>query len=71
MEILYKSTRDDSRKFPSSYALIKGLAYEGGLCMPCEFPSLDLSLDELAKLDYKGIPYEVMKLFFTDFTKEE
>lgn len=71
MEILYKSTRDDSRKFPASYAIIKGLADDGGLFMPCEFPSLDLSLEELAKLDYKGIAYEVMKLFFTDFTKEE
>ena len=71
MEILYKSTRDDSRKFPASYAIIKGLADDGGLFMPCEFPSLDLSLDELAKLDYKGIAYEVMKLFFSDFTQEE
>lgn len=71
MNILYKSTRDDSKKFPASYAIVKGLADDGGLFVPDSFPSLDMDLDDLSKLDYKGVAYEVMKLFFTDFTEEE
>ena len=32
---------------------------------------MDISLEELAKMDYKQVAYEVMKLFITDFTEEE
>lgn len=71
MEIRYTSTRDNSKSYPASYAIVKGLAEDGGLFVPTEFPSLTMTLDELSKLDYKGIAYEVMKLFFTDFTEEE
>lgn len=71
MEIKYKSTRDDSKLFPASYAIVKGLADDGGLFVPDSFPSLAIDFDELCKLDYKGVAYEVMKLFFTDFTEEE
>ena len=71
MEILYTSTRDNSKKVTASYAITKGIADDGGLFVPEKFPSLDISLEELSKLDYKGVAYEVMKLFFTDFTKEE
>ena len=71
MEILYKSTRDSSKSVSASYAIIKGIAEDGGLFMPNQFPSLEISLEELSKLDYKGVAYEVMKLFFTDFTEEE
>ncbi len=71
MEILYKSTRDNSKRVTASYAITKGIADDGGLYVPETFPSLDISLEELSKLDYKGVAYEVMKLFFTDFTKEE
>ena len=71
MDILYTSTRDNSKKVTASYAITKGIADDGGLFVPDKFPSLDISLEELFKLDYKGVAYEVMKLFFTDFTKEE
>ena len=71
MEVLYKSTRDDSKSVTASFAIAKGIADDGGLYVPDRFPSLDKSLEELSRLDYKGIAYEVMKLFFTDFTEEE
>ena len=71
MNILYRSTRDNSKSFTASEAIVKGIADDGGLFMPDNFPSLDLSLEELSKLDYKGVAYEVMKLFFTDFNEEE
>ncbi len=71
MEIKYKSTRDDSKLFTASYAIVKGLADDGGLFVPDSFPSLTMDFDDLCKLDYKGVAYEVMKLFFSDFTEEE
>ncbi|MBO4784595.1 MAG: threonine synthase [Lachnospiraceae bacterium] len=71
MDIRYKSTRDDSKLVSASYAIIKGIAEDGGLFMPDQFPSLEISLEELSKLDYKGVAYEVMKLFFSDFTEVE
>ena len=69
MEILYKSTRDDSKSVSASYAIIKGIAEDGGLYMPNQFPSLEISLEDLSKLDYKGVAYEVMKLFFSILRK--
>ena len=52
-------------------AIIQGLSEDGGLFVPEKFPKLDVSLSELAKMDYRNVAYEVMKLFFTDFTEEE
>ena len=55
----------------ASQAILKGLAEGGGLYVPSVFPKLDKTLPELAAMDYKGVAYEVMKLFFTDYTEEE
>ena len=69
--ILYHSTRNNNDKLKASEAVLKGLADDGGLFVPEELPKLDISFDELKKLDYKGVAYEVMKLFLTDYTEEE
>ena len=71
MALLYKSTRSADKTVTASYAILKGLAEDGGLFVPTEFPKLDVPMAELAKMDYKGVAYEVMKLFLTDFTAEE
>lgn len=71
MEILYKSTRSDSMPVTASQAILKGLADDGGLFVPMEIPSLDISLDELSGMTYQKVAYEVMKLYLTDFTEEE
>lgn len=71
MELLYKSTRDSSIRVSASKAILKGLSDEGGLFVPERIPALDKSLKELAGLSYQDVAYEVMKLFFTDFTEEE
>lgn len=70
MGLMYKSTRSDE-KVTASYAILKGLASDGGLFVPEAIPTLDVSMSELAKMDYKSVAYEVMKLFLADFTKEE
>ena len=71
MSLFYKSTRDDSVKITASQAILKGLAPDGGLFVPESIPSFDKSLEELSKMSYKEVAYEVMKLMLDDFTEEE
>ena len=71
MELLYKSTRSDSVPVTASKAILKGLADDGGLFVPEYLPKLNRSVEELSKMSYQEVAYEVMKEFLTDFTEEE
>lgn len=71
MEVLYNSTRNNDVKVTASQAILKGLADDGGLFVPQNIPTLDKSIKELSAMTYQEVAYEVMKLFFTDFTEEE
>lgn len=71
MNILYQSTRNANETVTASEAILKGLANDGGLYVPKTIPKLSLAIEELAKLNYQEIAFEVMRLFFTDFTQEE
>ena len=71
MEVLYRSTRGGSNPVKASEAILKGLSDDGGLFVPDYIPAMDKSLTELAQMTYQEVAYEVMKLFFTDFTEEE
>ncbi len=71
MELLYKSTRGKDEKVTASYAILKGLADDGGLYVPESIPQLDVSIEDLAQMSYQEVAYQVMKLFLTDFTEEE
>ena len=71
LEVLYHSTRGMGEPVKASQAILKGLAEDGGLFVPDHVPALDRSLGELAEMDYGQTAYEVMKLFLTDFTREE
>ncbi|MGN0317502.1 MAG: threonine synthase [Lachnospira sp.] len=71
MSLIYKSTRDESVSVTASQAILKGLAPDGGLFVPTSIPKLDKSLEELSKMSYKEVAYEVMKLMLDDFTEEE
>lgn len=71
MEVLYGSTRNDTRKVQASQAILQGLSEDGGLFVPDHIPALDKSLQEISEMDYRETAYEVMKLFLSDFTKEE
>ena len=71
MDLIYKSTRDDNVKVTASKAILKGLCDDGGLFVPEKIPALGKSLKELSEMDYKGVAYEVMKEFITDFTEDE
>lgn len=71
MDLMYTSTRKSKETVTASQAILKGLASDGGLFVPTSIPVLDVTIDELAAMDYKQTAYEVMKLFLTDFTEEE
>ncbi len=71
MDILYKSTRGEGGEVTASQAILQGLAADGGLFVPAAFPKLEVTMEQLSKMNYQEIAYEVMRLFFTDFTEEE
>lgn len=71
MNLLYQSTRSHTEPITASQAILKGLAEDGGLYVPESIPKLGISLKELSTLNYQQTAYEVMKLYFTDFTEEE
>jgi threonine synthase len=71
MDLLYKSTRSENETVTASQAILKGLATDGGLFVPTSIPRLETKISQLAQMTYQEVAYEVMKLFFTDFTEEE
>lgn len=71
MEVLYKSTRKNNKPVQASEAILRGLAEDGGLFVPERIPKLGLSMESLSKMTYQETAYEVMRLFFTDFTEKE
>ncbi len=71
MNRMYQSTRSSSEAITASQAILKGLADDGGLYVPETIPQLEIPLKQLGKLSYQETAFEVMKLFFTDFTEEE
>ena len=71
MDILYKSTRGKGETVTASQAVLKGLADDGGLFVPVCIPELDISFEELSKMDYKGVAFEVMRRFLSDYTDDE
>jgi len=70
-ELYYRSTRGVDGPISSSRAIVKGIASDGGLYVPVAIPRIDLSLDNLLKMDYKDLALYIISMFFTDFTEEE
>ena len=70
-DITYIGTRNKNYRLKASEAILKGICPDGGLFIPEEMPHMEKSIDELSKLNYRDLAYEVMSLFFTDFTEEE
>lgn len=66
----FKSTRSNECVTPS-YALLHGLAQDGGLYVPETFPENVLDYKTLAGKSYQDIAAVVLSYFFTNFTEEE
>lgn len=69
--VTYRSTRNNNETATASQAILKGLGENGGLFVPDTIPALDVDLNELAKMNYQQVAYEVMSRMLTDFTEEE
>ena len=66
----FRSTRSNETVSPS-FALLHGLAQDGGLYVPESFPENVLSYKNLAGKSYQDIAAVVLSYFFTNFTAQE
>ena len=64
------STRGGEETVLSSQAIIKGIANDGGLYVPNEFPNIYDNLKKKMGLSYIELAYEVIKEFFGDIGEE-
>jgi len=71
MVTFYQSTRDKSNKKTASQAILQGLAEDGGLFVPVDFPKVDLDFEKLKNASYQEIAELVLKAFFDDFSADE
>ncbi|MCS4488935.1 threonine synthase [Streptococcus sciuri] len=71
MTLLYQSTRDAQNKVTASQAILQGLATDGGLFTPLEFPEVNLDFTQLKDASYQEVAKLVLAAFLDDFTAEE
>lgn len=71
MNLMYHSTRNSSIQITASQAILQGLSPDGGLFVPASIPQLTTPIEELCKMNYRELAYEVLKLYLTDYTEEE
>lgn len=70
--MMYKSTRGYTGEYSFSDAVLTGIAPDGGLFVPADFPRFDsLEFVEMCEMDYCTLAVEIFSKFATDFTKEE
>ena len=67
----YISTRGGTAPINFSDAVMTGLARDGGLMLPEEFPCVKDKLSAWADLPYTELAYEIMKLYADDLTEQE
>lgn len=67
----YVGTRNKNMRATASEAILNGICPDGGLYIPETMPVLEKSLEALCTLNYRDLAFEVLKVFFTDFTAEE
>ena len=67
----FTSTRS-RQDVTSAQAIARGLAEDGGLFIPCEFPKISAEqIDRMVGMDYKARAREVLALYLTDFSADE
>lgn len=68
----YNSTRNNDIKVSASEAIINGLAPDGGLFVPEDFPLIDrFDLLKLSQMKYNERAYFILSQYLTDFTEPE
>ncbi len=64
----YASTRDHTKKVGASEAILRGIAPDGGLYVPTEFPQVHF--EDFLGLTYPQTAEKVLRLFLTDYDEE-
>ena len=68
----YQSTRSSAAPVTPAQAIVAGLAPDGGLYLPEQFPQVGPEqLRALVGMDYEGRAVEILSLFLTDFSRQE
>ena len=68
----YISTRGATARKQFSEVLLMGLAPDGGLMLPEQYPQIDrATLDQWRTLSYPELAFEVMSLFATDISADD
>ena len=68
----YQSTRSSAAPVTPAQAIVAGLAPDGGLYLPEQFPQVGPEqLRALVGMDYEGRAVESLSLFLTDFSRQE
>ncbi len=68
----YISTRGKTTPMQFSDVLLMGLAPDGGLMLPEEYPQIDeATLNQWRTLSYPELAFEIMQLFATDIPKDD
>lgn len=68
--MFYKSTRGKGKVVKASEAIVRGIAEDGGLYVPEEFPKITKSFEELGEMTYQELALYIMKMYFDDFDEE-
>ncbi len=68
----YLSTRGGMAAMSFSQVLLEGLAPDGGLAVPEQYPQVDAAtLERWRALDYPALAFEVLRLFATDIPEAD
>lgn len=68
----YISTRGQTEQMDFCEVLLRGIAPDGGLMMPKEYPKIDkLTLDQWRHLSYTELTFQIMRLYIDDIPEED
>lgn len=67
----FRSTRGMEKDMPSAKAIINGIAKDGGLYVPDEFPKVYDELKKDTKVKYEELAFKVINEYFTDIDDAE
>lgn len=71
MSFMYRSTRSEGVKLPFTQAVLKGLADDGGLYVPDQWPTFDFMNSEWLGLSYQALSYKVMSPFMPEIQEAD
>lgn len=68
---MYQSSRNEAIRAKASAAILQGLAKDGGLFVPKEFPKLEIHQEKYRTMSYKDFATEILSLYLDDFSRKE